>query len=173
MEEFKEALFTDYLGEISERESLDSNLKLVYDSLYRHKLISTFSTIVFSGMSGALYAPLLAYKLKKYICGVRKKGEKSHSIYTLEGRLGKDYIICDDFSSTFSTIDYIQKKIKKELTNESEAFNIKPTWEANLVGVILYGVGNDTEKVQELSNLKNCWVLWQDKLFTPKDLHND
>ena len=173
MEEFKEALFTDYLGEISEQESLDNNLKLVYDSLYRHKLINTFSTIVFSGMGGALYAPLLAYRLKKYICGVRKKGEKSHSIYTLEGRLGKDYIICDDMICTGKSIDYIVKTVQKELLTESQCYGIKPAWKANLVGVVLYGVGNDAEKVQELSNLKNCWVLWQDKLFTPKDLHND
>lgn len=167
MDEFKEALFTDYLGEISEQESLDNNLKLVYDSLYRHKLINTFSTIVFSGMSGALYAPLLAYRLKKYICGVRKKGEKSHSIYTLEGRLGKDWIYVDDMVSTCQTLKYIKSQINKELKKESEAFNIQPAWKSKMVGIILYGIGNDIEKLESVCKDFNCWVLWQDKLILP------
>lgn len=170
---FTHHLFSTYLTEISDRESLDNILNLLYDSLYEHKIEKDFDSIVFSGMSGALVAPLLGYKLHKNICGVRKRGEKTHSDYKIEGVLTKNYVILDDISSTGGTIERIQKIIKKELTLESEAFNIKPPWQANLVGIVLYGIGNDAKKLQELADQHCCWILWQDRLFQPTEPIND
>lgn len=165
MGQYFDTFFSTYLSELSDRESLDNALQIVYDAIHEHNLQDSFSSIVFSGMSGALYVPLLAYRLDKFVCGVRKKNEKSHSDFKLEGRITNEFVICDDITSSFKTIEYIVKTVKKEVKKEAQCFNSK--WKCDLTGVILYGIGNDSEKIKELSSKYHCWVLWQDKLFTP------
>lgn len=167
MSQYFDSFFSTYLSELSDRESLDNALQLVYDAIHEHDLQETFTSLVFTGMSGALYVPLLAHKLDKFVCGVRKRGEKSHSDFKLEGRISNEFVICDDIVSTSGTIDYIVKTVQKEVLTESKCFGIKPPWKAKLTGVILYGLGNSTEIIQNVANTHSCWVLWQDKLYTP------
>lgn len=167
MSQYFNTFFSTYLSELSDRESLDNALQLVYDAIHEHNLQETFTSVVFTGMSGALFGPLLAHKLDKFVCGVRKRGEKSHSDFKLEGRISNEFTICDDIISTGSSIDYVVKTVQKEVLTESKCFGIKPPWQAKLVGVILYGLGNSTEIIQNVCNDKNIWVLWQDKLYTP------
>ena len=168
-----EVMFSTYLSEISDKETLDNNLNLVYNTIHEHDLQNTFDSIAFSGMSGALYSPLLAHKMDKFLCGVRKKGEKSHSDYKIEGRITNSYIYVDDIVSTGKSIEYIHRTINDELRKESKCFGIKPAWQAKLVGIILYGLGNDEKILQGIANKYDCWVLWQDKLITPKDEYNE
>lgn len=164
MGQYFDTFFSTYLSELSDRESLDNALQIVYDAIHEHGLENSFSSMVFTGMSGALFTPLLAYKLDKFVCGVRKRGEKSHSDFKLEGRISNEFVICDDITSSFKTIEYIYNTVKKEVKKEAECFSTK--WETELKGIILYGIGNDSEKLKELTSKYNCWVLWQDKLFT-------
>lgn len=81
-----------------------------------------FDAIAFSGLSGALAAPILAIELNKTLLCVRRKGESCDSIFTrdhhaavqshstnnVEGDRGaKRYIIVDDFTSTGTTVAHI------------------------------------------------------------------
>jgi hypoxanthine phosphoribosyltransferase len=73
-----------------------------------------FDAIAFTGLSGALIAPLVADKLKKPIIAVRKE-KTTHSDCFVEGCFsGKKYIIVDDQISTGATIKSIKDKIKKD-----------------------------------------------------------
>ena len=70
--------------------------------------------IAFSGMSGALIAPIVALRLKKPLIMVRKDNDGSHSSLAVEGVVGSDtYIILDDQISTGATVRRIKKHIKK------------------------------------------------------------
>jgi orotate phosphoribosyltransferase len=72
-----------------------------------------FDTIAFRGMSGALIAPIVAHKLKKEICVVRKPNDGSHSYYQFEGYLKPEkYIIFDDFIGSGTTGGAIVKAMR-------------------------------------------------------------
>lgn len=75
-----------------------------------------FDAIAFSGYSGALFAPIIAYRLNKHVIIVRKDAEESHSSMCVEGFIpqGVRYIIIDDFISTGLTIQNMYEKIKNE-----------------------------------------------------------
>lgn len=84
----------------------------------KHKMsYHHFDAIAFSGLSGALIAPILALELNKTLLCVRRKGEAysatgsfdgSHSYRTVEGdRAVRRYIIIDDFTSTGTTVQHI------------------------------------------------------------------
>lgn len=86
-----------------------------------------FDTIAFTGMSGALFAPIVAYKLHKEIVAIRKPRDGSHSDYDTEGYLhASKYIIIDDFVSSGRTV----KRIIKEMLKFAPA--------AQLVGIYTY-----------------------------------
>ena len=74
----------------------------------------TFDSIACSGISGLLFAPPVARKLKKSLIIVRKrKGDHSHTL--VEGdRAVKSYIILDDLVSTGATIERIIHRIEEE-----------------------------------------------------------
>lgn len=73
-----------------------------------------YDSIAFTGMSGALFAPELSRTLNKHLIMVRKSTKQSHSSLMVEGNSRcKKYIIVDDFISTGSTVQRIQKKVKK------------------------------------------------------------
>lgn len=79
-----------------------------------------FDAIAFRGLSGSLFAPILALRLKKTLLAVRK-GEDSHSSQMVEGDFAaKRYIIVDDFIAGGSTVYNIMKEIHSELKGRAE-----------------------------------------------------
>ena len=73
-----------------------------------------FDGIAFTGMSGALVAPLVADKMKKKLLMVRKDGDGSHSSYAVEGhRDVKRYIVLDDLICTGASVRNVVKGILK------------------------------------------------------------
>ena len=75
----------------------------------------TFDSIACSGISGLLFAPPVARKLKKSLIIVRKrKGEHSHTM--VEGdRNAKRYIVLDDLICSGTTLERIASEIAKEI----------------------------------------------------------
>jgi len=78
-----------------------------------------FEAIAFRGMSGALLAPILAYKTGKTLLMVRKPKQEDapqhmdHSMYRVEGdRATKRYLILDDFMCSGNTIWSIVQEIR-------------------------------------------------------------
>jgi len=73
-----------------------------------------FDAIAYTGCSGALVAPTIAYLLNKHLIVVRKD-EGAHSFNRVEGYVNKNepinYIIIDDFIETGKTINTIYEKI--------------------------------------------------------------
>lgn len=63
-----------------------------------------FGTIAVRGVSGLLIGPILAERLSKQICVVRKPGEDRHSGYEVEGKPEGAYIIVDDLIDSGSTV---------------------------------------------------------------------
>lgn len=86
----------------------------------------SFDVVACRGVSGATMAAVVAYKLHKDLCIVRKPNDGSHSSYTVEGPTGR-YVIVDDFISTGATV----KEIVKQITR------VDP--HAECLGVICYG----------------------------------
>ena len=68
-----------------------------------------FDTIVFRGMSGALIAPIVAYKLKKALLMVRKDHDNdNHSERKFEGNVNLvNFIVIDDLISCGGTMKSI------------------------------------------------------------------
>ena len=92
-----------------------------------------FDSIAFSGMSGALVAPIVALRLNKETILIRKNGDGSHSNRdsnrVFEGYLdSRRYIIVDDFIFSGDTV----KRIKRVVYGASGA---------KLVGVAVYNEG--------------------------------
>lgn len=70
-----------------------------------------FDAIAFQGLSGALFAPMVAFALDKTLLAVRK-GEDCHSCRQVEGDYAaKRYVILDDFVSCGSTVQRILTEI--------------------------------------------------------------
>lgn len=66
-----------------------------------------FDTIVATGVSGLIAAPVLAHVMDKHLLVVRKKGDGSHSSHRLEGRYGSRALLVDDFMDTGATVDRV------------------------------------------------------------------
>jgi len=87
---------------------------------FRNKKLD-FDSIAFCGMSGALFAPMLAKELNKELILVRKMSDTNgggkivnHSGYTVEGHAASlRYVIVDDQCSMGSTVRHIITKIKE------------------------------------------------------------
>jgi hypothetical protein len=70
-----------------------------------------FDAIAFRGLSGQLFAPIVALRLRKTLLAVRK-GEDTHSTQMVEGDFGaRNYIIIDDFITGGNTVNQIIKEI--------------------------------------------------------------
>lgn len=113
------------------------------------KRSSQFDAIAFSGMSGAVMAPTLAYLLDKQLIIVRKDAElaNSHSSSMVEyaGYPLKDrVIIVDDFVSSGATVLRIMEKIRDA--------NLRATF----VAVYCYAYGYDLPKRSSLK-LPESW----------------
>ena len=91
----------------------------------------SFNTIVCTGVSGLVFAPTLAFLLKKQLVVVRKTTEGTHADKICEanfmvGDIGK-WIFVDDFIESGATL----KKTKTAITKEYSPF-------ANYAGCYLY-----------------------------------
>lgn len=95
-----------------------------------------FDAIAFTGMSGALFAPMLAFAMKKELIAVRKSSADTHSHTPIEGYIkSKRYIIVDDFVSSGTTILLVCEKVKNFATD------------GKLVGILTYydnGIYNES-----------------------------
>jgi phosphoribosylpyrophosphate synthetase len=66
-----------------------------------------FDTVVFRGFSGAIVGPAVALRLGKPWALVRKVGDSSHSLNTVEGYVSSEYVIIDDFIDSGETVNKI------------------------------------------------------------------
>lgn len=87
-----------------------------------------FDSIAFSGMSGAMFAPLLAHVLKKELVMVRKGADlpdRGHSAFVVEGYAAvKRYVIVDDLVSTGATVKYIHGHILQDFANDAKCVGV-------------------------------------------------
>ena len=87
-----------------------------------------FDAIAFSGMSGAMFAPILAHILKKEIIMVRKRAdmpERGHSSFGVEGyAAAKRYVIVDDLVSTGATARYIHGHIRQDFAPDAACVGV-------------------------------------------------
>lgn len=103
---------SDYLAEPMQLDKINDFLKRAVKFTKGYN----FDAFAFRGMSGALIAPLLAYKTKKTLLMVRKpKNEEfTHSRFQIEGDLSaKRYIIIDDQMCTGETVRAIVKDVSE------------------------------------------------------------
>lgn len=103
---------SSYLTNALHFDLVKKNVKGIVDRL---KLLGIeFDGIAFTGMSGALVAPLVADKMKKKLLMVRKEGDGSHSSYNVEGHRDiKRYIVLDDLVCTGTSIRNVVKGVLK------------------------------------------------------------
>ena len=78
----------DYLKDVLEP-ALASRLASRTCKVIR-RICPDVGAIAFSGMSGALIAPIVALRLKKPLIMVRKDNDESHSGRLVEGVIGSD-----------------------------------------------------------------------------------
>lgn len=103
---------------------LDGALYLPYTKKLIPKLIKKlkkydFDSIAFTGMSGALVAPIVAIKMNKPLIMVRKEQDTdNHSHKKVEGFIdAKKYVIIDDCIASGKTRNHIKKMVKKFAPN--------------------------------------------------------
>jgi hypothetical protein len=73
-----------------------------------------FDAIAFTGVSGAMVAPILALKWQKGLLLVRKPNEKNHSSMLVEGmEVAKSYLIVDDLIASGDTARRIIAALKE------------------------------------------------------------
>jgi len=101
-----------------------------------------FDTIAVCGVSGLGIGPIVAFKLGKSLCVVRK-GEKAHSPYKVEseGTMGQ-YIIIDDLIDSGTTVRKIIKAVREDANKYGH--NVR-----TCVGALLYDT-QDTYIGEEL-----------------------
>jgi adenine/guanine phosphoribosyltransferase-like PRPP-binding protein len=87
-----------------------------------------FDTIVATGTSGMMIAPIIAVRMGKNLVAVRKPDEQSHSYDRLQGTFGKRWIFLDDFVASGSTL----RRVIRAVNDEGPP--------AKFVGVYLYEV---------------------------------
>jgi hypoxanthine-guanine phosphoribosyltransferase len=141
---------TSYLDEVLYPTRLANTITRAAVKIKKHIDIKGFQAIAFRGMSGALFAPILARSLKKYLIMVRKSSYSHHSPYPVEGLVSPcNYLIIDDQISSGHTILEIQKMIYKYANKESK-----------LIG--LYTYRNDM--FISVESLKRDKYLWKPTL---------
>lgn len=105
---------TDYFGsELLHPDKQQVRLHECAESIRRSGV--EFDAIAFTGVSGALCAPVVAFILHKPLIVVRKEDDRSsHSCMTVEGDMGaRTFIVVDDFFSSGRTLCRIIEEIRK------------------------------------------------------------
>lgn len=101
------SIATDYI--VLNIATLQDRLALCLSQI-RDPSFPQFDTIVFTGVSGALMAPLIAAALSKHLIVVRK--EPTHSTRTIEGWTASDrWLFVDDFRSTGTTYRRVAREM--------------------------------------------------------------
>jgi hypoxanthine phosphoribosyltransferase len=124
------AIVSDYLhnalGKSSVKKVIKGMEKLILESGVK------FDAIAYSGNSGALIVPTLAYVLNKDVILVRKEADLRNcsSRHRVEGLIssGKkpiNYIIVDDFPETGRTIERIHNRIQLSAKNRDSELILK------------------------------------------------
>jgi hypothetical protein len=104
---------SEYLDTSLDRAAADRVIKELIKFIKASQV--EFDSIAFRGMSGALIAPIVAFKMKKDLILVRKK-ESSHSNHAVEGnKATRRYIIIDDFVGGGTTLDTIVSTINNDV----------------------------------------------------------
>ena len=97
---------------------LNPELRLMtLENIIRILKVHDFDAIAFSGLSGALFAPMVAMGLNKTLLAVRK-GEPCHSGRQVEGDYNaRRYVILDDFIAAGGTVRHILEEIRDAAPN--------------------------------------------------------
>jgi len=101
-----------------------SHLKKLFDEKEKRKVVDKayktlkahseeFDAIAVSGMSMALIGPILAWRLNKKVCLVRKPSENSHSSFVFEGYENQRVAFVDDLIATGNTFRYVETELAK------------------------------------------------------------
>jgi len=123
-------LISNYLTAGFDHKARKAIIKRAVNCLKIAKKKYKFKTIVFTGVSGALFATTLADKLGVGLTVIRKPDDDTHSTYEIEGLVGVPYIIVDDFVYTGDTV----KKIISDMAPDV------------CVGLYLWNPNADVEK---------------------------
>lgn len=91
------------------RKITDRTIKAIKNNIGANR----FKSIAFTGVSGALVAPIIAVNLKKHLIVVRKTPISSHSSRLVEGQNKGSFVIVDDFMCSGETITYMLSEINK------------------------------------------------------------
>jgi hypothetical protein len=130
-------IHSDYLNDCFR--NLDAKVKETVKKLKPHA--DRFEAIAVRGVSGLLVGPMVASKLGKPWCVIRKPGEGSHSGHkSVEGWLNfKTYLIIDDLIASGGTL----KLIQQTLLDHARAYPHK--WENSPPECVGYYLYNCTE----------------------------
>lgn len=131
-----------------------------------------FDSIAVTGMSGVLIGSIISYKVNKPLILVRKRSDKSHSGYELEGNLGSEkYIIIDDTIDEGKTVNNIHKSIKKHTNSICSAiFLYEHSFYATVELCKIHGV-----QFKKISNKFNCSIysLGSNYIYRPEKVKNE
>ena len=107
---------SDYLHHVLDKSLIKQTISFVCKKI---KAIECDS-IAFSGMSGALIAPIVAYKTGKNLILVRKIKDDSHSTYAIESSsyCCKKYVVIDDLIASGKTITHIIESVNKQFADQ-------------------------------------------------------
>ena len=137
------------------------DMHLIIPKAKRFLKTMEFDAIAFRGMSGCLFAAVLAYELRKPMIMVRKRVKRgdggyttdSHSSMFVEGdQSARTYIIVDDFIASGATVREIHKEIK-EVMPEARCIGIMTA--GGLMSTIRKGYTPNGQKLHGRSCLSN------------------
>lgn len=152
-------LQTGYLHRGLTHDSLKTTVNKIVKKLKTNNIHHTFDAIAFRGISGALFAPLLAAKLDKNLFAIRKPDVRAHSYRSVEGDYdSKRYVIIDDLICSGETIRAIMETMKDQVKD------------SQCVGIILYGEGGFEHIVkngyrQKMVDKWGCWMTDPDTKY--------
>lgn len=117
---------------LTHQEELERNVEFILQTIKSNKI--KFDFIIARGISGIIPSAIVAHKLRKQLCVVRKEQEKTHSKNKIEIASDfypatKRYIIIDDLIDTGETVVQIVKSARNQLCMN----NFMPA------AIILYG----------------------------------
>jgi adenine/guanine phosphoribosyltransferase-like PRPP-binding protein len=110
---------TNYLQHVFEPDLFQRSVNKTVTTAERIRKDTGYDTIVFSGMSGAAMAFMLAHWMNMPLLCVRKRNDSSHFVSQtrkyLEGNAHdvRKYLIVDDFISSGATVQYIMDTIRE------------------------------------------------------------
>ena len=116
--------------------------ELLVDARKYIKQFEPYDAIVGIGLSGALAVPLIAYKLKKRFCIIRKKQHSSHSSETLEGNMldEDNWVFVDDLINSGRTVT----RVCHHMREYSKCIGVYLYYENEIIASDKVDLTNDT-----------------------------